>query len=634
MELLAIYIDNHFLYKEPIYLNFGGEFTFKFEKVKEVIEIKKYDNDDYIKGFYNEGISNISAIVGNNGVGKTSIMRVLNQEPKQNSIAIYKDDNDIFIQNTLKIATNFDFEIKEILTENCPFPLFYSNILDYTLKDFNSQISESNLIKDSLEEYYYDSILRQVFFLFNKGEYLKNKYPELPNYEEISITINNISKSQFLNSDFFKKASIGKSITEQLNMLWSSYGHKTEEMIHKNEDFLKNFEIFILSLLVTDDTFARTNNNGFSIGFSEILTKNFFEDKLELFLKKRLDNIDGPTFESLEKKLGVKFSSIDELIKKIRENKLSQIGGGFDFNKIKEHAIQTIIRFDRIFRLYDFLKQNYLLFNNSKSISELKLKVEDGNTQTILKELFSLYQNVYETLQYMTFEYRVFNVSPSRKMSTGETAILNLYSSIYSFTLKVKSNFLNKKSYVLLLDEPEQGYHAVWKKKFIWTLNETISELFSSLEEKPKIQIIFTTHDALTLSDLPNDKISYLKRLNDGGIKVFHIGDLERPTRSFGANITDLLADSFFVEEGLLGDFAKEKINKTIDWLRDKKGKNNSEYHKKIIQIIDEPIVQQKLSEMYSEKMKVDFSKEILSLQIESLKGKYKNQTGYDYDSL
>ena len=44
--------------------------------------------------------------------------------------------------------------------------------------------------------------------------------------------------------------------------------------------------------------------------------------------------------------------------------------------------------------------------------------------------------------------------------------------------------------------------------------------------------------------------------------------------------------------------------------------------------------MQQKLSEMYSDKMNVDFSKEILAQQIENLKLKFKNQTGNDYDSL
>ncbi|SDL59872.1 AAA family ATPase [Kriegella aquimaris] len=627
MELLAVYIDNHFLFKEPIYLNFGGEFTFKFEKVEGLVKITNNENTRHIRGFYKKGVSNISAIVGNNGVGKTSLMRILNQEPKSNTLAVYGKENKIFIQNATDNQIGADFDFKDINYEDCPFPLYYSNILDYTLKDFNSIISESNQIKDSLTDYYYDTIIRQVFFLFNKGEYLSKKYPELPIYQDISVSINNLSKSQFLDSPFYKEATIGKSISEQLKMLWNSYGYESEEMIHKNEEFLKNFEVFVLSLLVTDDTFAQTNGNGFSIGFEDILKQESFEKKLELFLKKRLDNIDGPLFEILDEKLGVKFDSIEELIDNVRADKISQIAGGFDFNKIKNHAIQTIVRYNRVFKLYDFIKKNNQIFQNSKKSSELILKVNDEKTQEILKELFLLYQNVYETFQYIQFEFRVFNVSPSRKMSTGEQAILNLYGAIYTFTLKDKHHFREKNSYILLLDEPEHGYHAVWKKKFIWTLNETLPALFSNLEQNPSVQIIFTTHDALTLSDLPNDKISYLKRLDDDSIKVFHQDDLDRPSKSFGANITDLLADSFFVEDGLIGDFVKEKIQDTIKWLNDiDRDIDRKLYHKKIIKIIDEPIVQRKLSEMYDEIFREDLELEIIDTQIKFLENLKSNK--------
>ncbi|MCM4168051.1 hypothetical protein KCTC52924_01123 [Arenibacter antarcticus] len=634
MEILAIYIEDHFLYKEPIYLNFGGRFIFKFNKEKDYLKITKENNINFIEEFYSKGISNISAIVGNNGVGKTSLMRVLNQEPKSNALAIYGEGNKIFVQNATKNKIEWDFDFESINHEESPFPLYYSNVLDYNLIDFNSPISESNKINDSLSEYFYDTILRQIFFIYKKGESLKNKYPELPLYDDVSISINNVSKSQLLDNDFYRNATIGQSIKEQLNMLWDSYGQLNEEMIHKNEEFLTNFEVFILTLLVTDDIFAQTNNNGFKIGFDEILDQDDFDKKLELFLKKRLDNIDGPLFDSLEEKSGIKFNNIDDIIYNIRADKISQIGGGFDFVKIKDKAIRVILQYHRIFLLYDFLKLNNQIFQNHTNKSELKLKVSDETTLSILKELFRLYEDVHETLENLNFKYRVFNVNPTRKMSTGELSILNLYSSIYQFVTTSNSSKNTRESYLLLLDEPEHAYHAVWKKKFIWTLNETIQELFADWEQDTLIQIIFSTHDALTLSDLPNDKISYLKRLNDQTIKAFDEDDKDRPLKSFGANITEILADSFFVEDGLIGDFAKEKINNTIDWLRNKEDIQNYEYHKKLIQIIDEPIVQQKLSEMYSEKMNVDFSKEILTHQIENLKQKFKIQTGDDYDSL
>ena len=71
---------------------------------------------------------------------------------------------------------------------------------------------------------------------------------------------------------------------------------------------------------------------------------------------------------------------------------------------------------------------------------------------------------------------------------------------------------------------------------------------------------------------------------------------------------------------GLIGDFAKGKINKTLNWLRIQANKkiekddqkleidkeleyndveNTKEYNKKIIQLIDEPLIHYQLKELY-----------------------------------
>lgn len=123
-----------------------------------------------------------------------------------------------------------------------------------------------------------------------------------------------------------------------------------------------------------------------------------------------------------------------------------------------------------------------------------------------------------------------------------------------------------------------------------------------------RIQIIFTTHDPLTLSDIPNNNIVYLKKENG---KTIILNTENKPRKSFGANITDLLADSFFIDNGLMGDFAMAIINDTIDWINDKnRDLIKKEYYKKVIDIIDEPLVKHKLKEMYFEKFPEEFDKE------------------------
>jgi hypothetical protein len=221
----------------------------------------------------------------------------------------------------------------------------------------------------------------------------------------------------------------------------------------------------------------------------------------------------------------------------------------------------------------------------------------------------------------------ILNFEPSdRSLSSGENALLNFYSRVYDYYKRNIFDLPTEKKYpyyFIFLDEADLGFHPKWKKQFVNSILEFLENFFSSIEAK--VQVFFTTHDSLTLSDIPNYNITYLTE-EDGKRRV--LSEEEKPQKSFGANITELLADSFFVGNGLIGDFAKEKIDKTITWLKNDKTEGDSKYHELLIRNIDEPIIQKKLSEMYDEKTKSEISKELLKQQIEYLQEQYKKKFG------
>src|SRR5690606_27046650 len=123
------------------------------------------------------------------------------------------------------------------------------------------------------------------------------------------------------------------------------------------------------------------------------------------------------------------------------------------------------------------------------------------------------------------------------------------------------------------------------------------------------------SHDAITLSDMANHNIVYLD-----GFKV--LSGEDRPTKSFAANITDLLADSFFLNDGLVRDFAQLKIHELIMWLQNKEEKQSAQTMKMLIKTVDEPVVQQKLAEMFDEKMHTELQIDLINQQIEELNQK------------
>lgn len=216
-----------------------------------------------------------------------------------------------------------------------------------------------------------------------------------------------------------------------------------------------------------------------------------------------------------------------------------------------------------------------------------------------------------------------------RDMSSGEKAYMNLFSR-FNYARELILDSLDGTTYhnkaqlpniiYILIDEGEIGFHLQWQKEYISKLHNVLPEILKFEGHDVKLQIIFTTHSPISLSDMPNDRVIYLK---DGKV-------LKDRRKTFGANISDLFADSFFFQGGLIGDFAKSKINKTIDWLRNSKDPSDSEYHKNVIANIDELTIQRKLAEMYSDKMKDNMAKEIERERIikmkEDFKSKYKEE--------
>ncbi len=146
------------------------------------------------------------------------------------------------------------------------------------------------------------------------------------------------------------------------------------------------------------------------------------------------------------------------------------------------------------------------------------------------------------------------------------------------------------------------------EKRYIDAILKTLPHFFENLKVKPSLQIIITTHDPLTLSDLPIDNVVFLHKDN-GYCSVISDNYDKKIQRTFGANITDLLAHSFFIEDGLIGDFSKSKIKEVIDWINKNKNlsdtqkstpefKDKLQYYKKVVNLIDEKIVKIKLAEM------------------------------------
>ena len=152
------------------------------------------------------------------------------------------------------------------------------------------------------------------------------------------------------------------------------------------------------------------------------------------------------------------------------------------------------------------------------------------------------------------------------KLSFGERQLLILMNNILKyFLLENYSTYhhcedgeeyeteYNIDKIVIFIDEFEIGLHPNWQKRFLSYFSE-----IAKLTQK-YIHLIITSHSPFILSDLPKENVIFLRN----GKQVY---PFENGQQTFGANIHTLLSHGFFMQDGLMGEFAKDKIQSIIKY--------------------------------------------------------------------
>jgi ABC-type lipoprotein export system ATPase subunit len=203
-----------------------------------------------------------------------------------------------------------------------------------------------------------------------------------------------------------------------------------------------------------------------------------------------------------------------------------------------------------------------------------------------------------------------------KDLSFGETLLISLFINI---SIRIEKEKLN----ILFLDEVTLPFHPTWEKRII--------KLFIEIFHNENIHFIITSHSPFLLSDIPKQNIIFLdkykeedKEVKSEKQKIGNCKVVDGLNQTFGANIHTLLSDSFFMEDGLMGEFAKGKINEIIAFFNNENElyKNDKDKLFKIINTIGEPFLKDKLLFMYNEKYPKTDDEKILELEkkIESIK--------------
>lgn len=322
------------------------------------------------------------------------------------------------------------------------------------------------------------------------------------------------------------------------------------------------------------------------------------------------------------------FISIFKSLIKLRDDrshitlKLRQILNTLRFNPLhSDQKNKWIEEADDYQEIPNKVKKHFFTIDLKKFIQRIKI-IQNLNPGLELIEIIPA--ACYRPNLYIENNSNKNSITNFQSLSSGEQHfvhsiqsilyhISNINSVFNSKTEKIRYNYIN-----LVLDEIELYYHPSFQKAFINELLNGIRNL--KIPNIKGLNILFSTHSPFILSDIPNYSILKLK---NGKV------DLSK-TNSFAANVHDILADDFFLDDGSIGNFAKEKINEVIDKLNyhildnevselEKKGNSEELFSKNLdlltkrklvagkskqycfslIKIINEPLLRYKLEEMY-----------------------------------
>lgn len=555
MELVYLWVEEYKNIKKQGF-NFSPRFECKFfpeydngkliDNCKLEIQPKEYTS------IFPDNI-NITAIVGENGSGKSSLLLnipnpqyIVGQMEKTAHILVYQTNKKI------KISSNI------ILQSQSPVEKPYSLSFDYY--SFNHDFLNAELIKDSVSYHTQNTTLNNhlLYEIYKDG----NHYIDLAKYQYI------INKIIFQNSNIDNLFSFNAKEIE----IYKTFG---------------NIEILLRKLQPSLEKETYTGEYQDSpINIYEYLFSNFDkgDDKEKFLIYVFLKHYESD--KKVIKLVYKLFENIDLEIIDLKENIFT-----YKNSKLNMEVFKSF---------FDLIDDENI--NNKK----LKIKELPGKLDII----FDLQIQSILNIEFYDDMNRKFT-----NLSHGERHIFSMVLLIYNKILEQDG-----KHKLILLDEPDNTLHPHWQKKLLNLLVNTFSKL-----DDISIHIILTSHSPFILSDLPKENVIFLKN----GKQEYPFKDKQ----TFGANIHTLLSDGFFMSDGLMGEFAKGKIEEVIKYLNPEQQEseiNSDKEAKDIINIIGEPVLQNTLLAMYDEKVyknesKIDNLKrkqDELKKEIKKLEGK------------
>ena len=533
---------------------------------------------------------NVSAIIGKNGSGKSSLVNLFVSAINQMSIKLQAEGK---LETTADLIPTGEDDESKIYCE-----FYYQLESEYyivSIKDgefiFKNLDGEINF---DFEKFFYSNVINYSIYGFNSwelGVWIDNLFHKNDSYQ-IPIVINpkrerkdegmagiiDINNENYLlqqrllsvvlmNKDFevtqnltvhslkldYKKS---KSFFAYSNDIYQEGKDFTEE-----EDIKQNFYQVLQSNLGI--SFRPNNSNQPSALYFDL-------DKVLEAFKERLNinitSIPKDILYRLEiyilyKVISIceKYVSYNDFIIDNGQEKYKQYYINIDgfIDKLEGSHSHIVLKLKQVI---NFIKNYEAIWKESlNKDSATKIFVKELSNKLLAKSTSDL--SLIELLPPAIFETKLFsktNIDLLDRISSGEMQLVHSTSSVIYHLSNLnsveKDEVLVKYQYVnLVLDEIELYFHPEYQRKFLKRLLDDINR--ANLKTIKGINILIISHSPFVLSDIPSQNVLFLE-VNESkqAIPKKYGSD-----NTFAENVHEILSNGFFLSN-TMGEFARSKI--------------------------------------------------------------------------
>ncbi|WP_323665484.1 AAA family ATPase [Pectobacterium punjabense] len=562
MRLVYFYLAKSFSLDFNLEINLSEDMEIKLsEDQKLCIKTDLHARRDR---FYGENIVNVSAIVGKNGIGKSTVLNLLgfrrheifNLYPGSQWLAIFENLGDFYLEGS---------GLRDILGISKGHP----NYSSYLMSVENGELTYKGLVN-------YSHKITDTYFILHSAK-VPSKYirsSELGKDDDRNYGLKrNYIKSN--TQDFYQ------FITQEGSSLISrNVGRKIVWSVPRSHDLRNEFSFY-------DDLYRYTDNNSFlekrSSSSQSDYKDIFIVNLLEEYIITLITNIFNADYDNYHKI--------------VDDNKFSD--ENFSFGGLHQHLWELISKIEKTLidsgdeLIHHMPPLDWFKITRFVKISKRVSVIPVDKTSHIEMECH-ITLSVFDPSVDSFLAY-VDNVAIPGNfnfpgMSSGEENLITKMAGISkSIKLSIDEN-PNAKGFIVLLDEYDENLHPEWARVFLNNLIKFLGEKYLAYE----FQIIFSTHHPYLLSDLLRDNVIKLEKKKGCDSYVS-----SKAVSTFASNIYDIMNDSFFLTQ-TIGEFAVKKINILIgDINKVNRNIDEGKYNEILIKIndIDDDFIRERLME-------------------------------------